>query len=273
MIKFFPHQDIGLEYLTERGGGFLFWKPRVGKTLPALFTVFTSKTLPILILTKGSIIETFRKALVNDMNVKPEKIGLCHTGLLTEKRAKIAAYHEIVICNYQASIPLRIMTAQSWRGIIFDESYALANIEARVTRYIERAIRSQPEGQVRVALTGTPASESPRQYAAQFFIVDGHYMGYTSIFDYMIEEWEQVSRNRSEMIPVRKEHLEEIKKYIHEEASFLSLEDIGKGSKILYNQRFVHLNDKQLKLLEWAQGKKEQLNKKPLYRWGCFWHR
>jgi len=261
LIDPFPHQDEGLEYLTERQGGYLFWKPRVGKTLPALMAILTSKTLPALIITKPSIMETFRKGLVYDLNIKPEKIGICRTGQAKEKREAIAANHKFVICNYQAAVPLRIMTAQRWRSIIFDESFALANIEARVTRYIERSIKKQHPEQVRIVLTGTPASESPRQYASQFFIVDGQYMGYTSIFDYMIEEWEQVAHNRSKLVVKRKEHLEEIKKYIHEHAFFLSLENIGKGSKILYNQRYVHLNDKQLKLLEWAKGKKEQLNK------------
>jgi SNF2 family DNA or RNA helicase len=259
VIELFPHQDKGFQYLTERGGGCLFWKMRTGKTLTALFAAFTSKTLPMLILTKSSIMETFRKALVEDMNIKPEKVGVCYNRYPKHKREKILAGHQFVICNYEAAIPLRVMGAQAWGSIIFDESFALANIESKVTRYIERHVKKQKEGQVRIALTGTPASESPRQYASQFFIVDGHYMGYDNIHSYMSDEWIPAGRH-NKLQPAREEHLAEIRDYVQANSSVLSLEDLGKGSEILFNQRFVAMNEKQEEALRWAENRREELN-------------
>ncbi|MCP3683256.1 MAG: DEAD/DEAH box helicase family protein [bacterium] len=258
-MKYFKHQESGEEYLITRNGGYLFWKPRVGKTFPALGAILKSKKSPILIITKPSIMETFRKALVNEMGMNEEDVGVCETNWPKLKRQMVSKDKNVVICNYQAVVPLRIMDAQSWKTILFDESHAISNISAKVTRYIQRHIKAQAKDQMRLALTGTPASESPLQYASQFFIVDGHFMGYENIHDYLHTEWTP-SRHGNKMVPNRIEHLNEIKEYIHEHASFLSMEDVGMGSKLLYNQRYVHANDEQLELLDWARDRKDDLN-------------
>jgi len=77
MLEPFPHQENGAKYLLERKKGFLFWKMRTGKTLASIYGTFTSDSLPILVITKPSIMETFRKAFVDDFGIKEDKVGVC----------------------------------------------------------------------------------------------------------------------------------------------------------------------------------------------------
>ncbi|MFO7890678.1 MAG: helicase-related protein [bacterium] len=257
ITKLYSHQEMGAKYLRDRKGGYLFWKMRTGKTLAALHGILDT---PTLILTKGSIMETFRKALVYDMGIRETDIVVCHGKFTWKKRKQLLTKFPIVICNYEAAITLRVMTAQPWAAIVFDESYALANYKsAKVTRYIERSIKKQPREQKRAALSGTPASENPIQYASQFFIVDGYFMGYTNIHDYYHDNW-MLDKNKKQ-VPINKKHLKELHEYIHQEATFLSLEELNLGSPILYNKRFVQLNMAQLGCIEWAQGRKAELNR------------
>ena len=259
-MKMFPHQIKGSDYLIERGGGYLFWKMRVGKTLPAIDAVMKHAETPVLIITQTSIMETWRKTLVHDYGVPENLVSVCKTNYMSNKRRHILETGFIVICNYDMAIPYRIMTAQQWGAIIYDESHAIANMSAKRTRYIVRSVKKQPKHQIRLALSGTPAPEGDIQYVSQFFAVDGHFMGHTDLPKYIQQYWMyMVYSRRWEIHDI--EHEMEFKDYINKNAFFLSLENLGKGSEILKTHREIPVNSAQLDCLDWAIERKEDLNR------------
>lgn len=256
MIDLYPHQKKGSRYITERGGGYLFWKPRVGKSYPAIEAMIKHGKGPILIITKSSILKTWEKALCYDYGIPEDRLGVLTRKVSKEARLKLIKEKKIIIINYQSVISLVAMTARPWGVIIFDESLAIGNYTARVTRYILQRIRHQPQGQLRISLTGTPNPESPLQFVTQFLAVDGNFMGYGNYDSYLREHWEKVDHSWK---PKKSLHIQMMREYVEDNAEFLSLEELGLGSTKLYDHRIVELNQKQLDCFSWAKGKKMEM--------------
>ncbi len=178
---------------------------------------------------------------------KEDMISLVEGTTKKKREKELAKNKPIIICNYEMSISFKLKRLRKWKVILYDESYRLAHIDANVTQYWIRGHRD-PE-QIRIALTGEPAPENPLNFATQYFIVRGGFMGYDSYMMYYLDNWRRCDYSGKD-IPLVPTHDSEIRDYVRETAYCRTMKSLGLGSEILYNEFFFDLNSKQKKLME-----------------------
>jgi len=144
------------------------------------------------------------------------------------------------------SLRYKMKNLYPWRIIFFDESVILANISASVTQYWMRGER--PDYQVRVGMTGEPAPEKCLQFATQYMIVFGEFMGYTSYMQYYQENWRTCDYTGKDVL-IRPSHEAEIREYVQKTAHCVTMKSLGLGSEFLYNVAFFELNSTQKRLM------------------------
>lgn len=244
-------------YLHTNHGGFLYMEQRTGKTLTSL------QDLPaagrVLIVTRSTIMPVWKDELLEE-GVPEEQITVVRGTRPARERA-LKQETPYMICNYQMLINYRVFEKAVWDYIIFDESSILGNGTAKLTRYVMRAMdRQRNLGKVKVAcLSGTPAPESPIQYASQFLITRGEYFGCNNLPDYLWKFWRM--NDSKKLVPKNPLHLVDIKEKIQRECFIRTMDQLNMGSVKLFRRRYVTLNKAQKKAISWAIAKKYELNK------------
>jgi len=154
-----------------------------------------------------------------------------------------------------------------WKCIAFDESRCLSNPDSNRTAYWlggkparkHRYDRPMPAGlpipayQRRVALSGLPAPESPKEYAAQYFIIDGSFMGYWNFDQYLKENW-RYNKWDYEWQPVHPYHIVRIGEYVQQHSYCVTMEEADPNYKgLFFNIWDIPMTAQQKQLYEWLQ--------------------
>lgn len=235
------HQLEGGQYLEKNNGGFLYVEQRGGKTLMAILGSYPNDDKQFLIVTRKSIMHNWRAELIL-ASVPPESI-LIAEGSKKRREGILDLDNPVIICNYNMLKSYRVIDKRLWDIIIFDESIAIANGSSAVTRYVLRAMNRQrlayltkPGGKY-MCLSGSPAPESPVQFATQFLAIEGTYFGCDNIADYLYTFWKQDDRDKWH--PKNPLHLVQIKQLIKEKCFVRTLEELNLGSRRFYSRRYV----------------------------------
>jgi hypothetical protein len=143
-----------------------------------------------------------------------------------------------------------------WDCVVIDESVCIANPQANLTKVCCDGFR---EAKSRGILSGLPAPESELQLFSQFKFLDGEAFGWKSFWGWRAANFFQNERN--DWIP-QKGVAKAIKDYLHTRAFIISREDVGIGSRKLYESRYVAMPPALRKiynrvLKEFAYGEKE----------------
>lgn len=234
-----------MDYLLKNKGGFLFCEMRTGKTLGAILYMIKHKKVPILIVAPCMAMANWYKWLIAQ-GFNKSMISMVE-GTKKKRDKELARNCPIVICNYEMSLRYKMKKVQSWKVVLFDESYRMANINASVTRYWIRGER--PDDQVRIAITGDPAPESPLNFATQCFIIQNTFMGYDSYNDYYMDNWQKNPYSGKDE-PQRKSHIYRIEEYIKKVAHCVTMKSLGMGSEILRDTVKFDMNGKQKKWMK-----------------------
>ena len=239
-----PHQLIMCDYLCKNTGGLLFCEMRTGKTLGAILFLIRHRKIPILIVAPCMALQNWYNWLVaqgfdsNLISVLEDTRG--------KRERELAKDLPIIIANYEMSILYKLKYRKDWKVIIFDESYRLANITASVTQYWVRG--DIPSDQSRIMITGEPAPENPLNFATQYFIQRGQFMGYDSYTQYYLSNWRKCDYTGRD-VPIRPSHVDEIREYVRDTAHCVTMDSLNLGSKVFYNVTEFRMNPRQIKLM------------------------
>lgn len=256
-FKPMPHQLLMRDYLLtpksdpmlEGGGatlgGFLFAEMRTGKTLGTILFMLKNRKSPILIISPCNALKNWHNWLVAQ-GFKEHLVSLAY-GSKPKRIKELEKGNPILICNYEMSLTYKLKYRKKWEVIVFDESFVLSSINARVTQYWMRGER--PKGQARVMITGDPAPEKPLNFATQYFVCWGSFMGYTSYNQYYIDNWYKCQYSGQQK-PLSIVHEGKIREYVQETAHCVTMESLGLGSETLYNTHYFEMNAKQIAIMK-----------------------
>ena len=271
----FPHQSTGIEYGTTRpGGGFFYLGMRTGKTFTTVETARKVNKFPALVVAPATVLASWENELLEEGYTEDDIVIIDdrHTGnskkltnLLTLSTPKwfLLNFEKIELTDalnirrrFHFHRPAFIgrpgpfpgLGLPDWGMVVVDESYRIANHENSVTQYLLRY--EKPEDQLRFCLSGSPASESPRNLASQFVFVDGHFFNCKTVEEYLAKYywWDTVLYK---WIMRDKGHEIAVRDYVQRNAFCLTMEDLGLGAKKLYSSRIVEPNAAQLELQKW----------------------
>lgn len=239
------HQILMCEYLLENNGGLLFCEMRTGKTLGAILFLIEIRLLPILIIAPSNAMKNWHNWMIAQ-GFNPDAISMVD-GSRKQREKEMARNCPIVITNYEMSLTYRLKYLKDWKVLLFDELYRLAHINANVTQYWIRGER--PQDQIRIGVTGEPAPENALNFATEYMIIMGSFMGYDSYMQYYLANWQKNQyTGKDEMVLLS--HETEIRDYVQTTAHCVTMESLGLGSIILYNESFFELNSRQEKFMK-----------------------
>lgn len=256
-----------------------FWmKPRTGKTLAYLLGHSYHNAFPLLIICPLSIMASWMSELL-DFGISRNDIQLVRPTTTTErlKTVKQQLYYDkkIFLVTYENLIPLdalycrdyeartpfsprkapRWLKLKNWRAIVADESYCIANYGAAVTQYcIKHKI---PVYQIRNCLSGSPASESPLNFATQYFFMAGEYFGCKSYDEYLKKYWGYNTDTHVRYM-LNPNHEQEIFDYVHKYG--YCKESLLQDPPIRHQT--LDPDDKQLQILQWLATTTAYINKR-----------
>jgi hypothetical protein len=249
--KLFPHQKDGVKYLVVRYRGALFYLPRNGKTITAIRAMQKLEAFPLLVVTITTLFHPWKQEFLDEGWLEDD-IAIIN-GTKKKRKEKLALNKSIVIINYECLRVYQILSHFNWGGIIFDESFKIANVDSGITKYCLRCYRHISDIPMAL-LTGSPASESGLNVVPQFFLIDGHFMGYTSMAEYIFDHW-KFDFYAKKYVVKKKKHKREIEEYVQKNAHCITID----LSIRAYSTIPVEFNTRQKKALEWAFAKKTKV--------------
>tara|TARA_Y100000310_G_C20700829_1_gene829734 strand:+ start:5263 stop:6720 length:1458 start_codon:yes stop_codon:yes gene_type:complete len=274
----FPHQFEGIKYGTSRkGGGFLYMKMRLGKTLVQINIIKKKRAYPCVVVCPATVLASWENELLEE-GTNPEEIlifddrlkGNCsklsnHLANTTPKwilvnfekveimdvlmyRIRHLLPSKVKQLKKKRKGPLPVHNLPNWKSFIIDESYRISNRDSNIVKYLLKY--PKPEGQLRFCMSGAPSFSDPIALASQFFFVDGHFMGCSNLDEYIDKyyAWNRFSM-KWELRNTR--HLLKVKQYVNNNAYCLEMEDVGLGAKKLYSTRTIEPDQVQEDLLLW----------------------
>jgi len=248
--------------ISARGSGGFFMRMRTGKTLACIDAIGILRSHPVLVICPASVIASWESALLGDGWPQESIRAVRSTAKKTPHQLRnllILPGTSWAIVSFEMVRRLDVLMVRrrlpegcgipDWAAVVVDESYRVANDEARVVEYLLR--RPKPANQARFCLSGAPASEHPLNFATQYIFMDGHYFGCTTVDEYREKYWVW-NKWRFKWLPQDPAHLDAILNYVHGSAFCITLEDLGMGGMRLYDRIRVEPNEAQIKLLKWV---------------------
>lgn len=160
-----PFQAAGVRYALERRRTFLADEQGLGKTVQALATLEADAAYPAIIVCPASLkLNWLREA----------KRWLPHrrAALVTGRSLAAAPDTELVIVNYEiVGDHHDDLIARAPAALILDESHYCKNPSATRTRAALALAEQLPEDALRLALTGTPVVNRPKELVPQLRIL------------------------------------------------------------------------------------------------------
>jgi len=246
-------------------------KPRTGKTLAVVDTTVLLGKKCVLIICPSPIMATWEDTLLEE-EYTTEDVVVIHRKNKSIKQIRnrlLATRPRFFIINYEkvkAADALHIrenlmgpFDICDWDCIIVDESYRIAHWESKTTEYLTRY--PKPIYQARFCLSGTPAPETPLNFATQFLFMEGVYFGETSIVGYLGKYWRTQPGTYDKYFVKDPQHLEDIKAYVALRSYRISLKDLGFGCEVFESKRVVAANKAQQLWLNWVRNADRYVDK------------
>ena len=281
---YYPHQVEAAAKGTAQGCIGLFMGMRTGKTRTAIEIARRLSAFPCLVIAPLGVLATWETELGKE-GYSPDEIRIVRAKAgRPAKSAKdrfLSPRPKFFLLNYDNVEKLDALNLRSeweperspvmdimgiprpwrapewagledWRGVVVDESYRLANHENSLTKYLLTRPFPGIQNQHRICLSGTPAAESPFQYAPQFIFMEGSFFGCTDpeVYRHTFWDWNPYLNKWTVKDP---RHLDEIRAYVQARAYCVTMEELGLGCEVLQTTREVIPNKAQIELLQWLK--------------------
>lgn len=132
-IDLFPHQEMGADFLAERNVAGLFFGMGTGKTLTSLEAARRASADRIVIVGPPISLPMWQREATNWLDLNPDMVSILKSG-----KQKIGSEKVLVVSYAIASKrPVELwnwLAAARCSVVIFDESHALKNVEAKRTK-------------------------------------------------------------------------------------------------------------------------------------------
>lgn len=255
-----------------------FWmKPRTGKTFAYLLGHQSHNAWPLLIICPLPIMASWLTELL-DFGIAREDIQLVRPRTKSERlvtvKQQLMYDKKVFMVTYENLIPLdalycrdpeartpfsprkvpRWLGLRDWRAVVADESYCIANYDAKVTQYCMQ--HKIPVYQIRNCLSGSPASESLLNFATQYFFMQGEYFGCKTYDEYLRKYW-GYNRDTYERYLLNPAHAQEVFDYVHKYG--YCKESLLKDPPVRYQT--LDPCDKQVEILRWLNKATAYINK------------
>jgi len=137
------------------------------------------------------------------------------------------------ITNWEAVSLMGVRFAdQNWDVIICDESTAIRNPRAKVTKTLQRMYA---DIEYRAIMTGLPNPESSMDYFEQMRFLHGSFLGFDNYYAFRFKLFKQVGYDWLPLSGVR----DRIKEAVHRDAFVLTAKQAGLGNRLVYEPRYV----------------------------------
>lgn len=170
-----PDQREAVQFLSARQGAMLSSIMGAGKTITALATCMSLNAKRILVFAPKSVVVDGvweREAYIVGLDLPVHNL---HDGSSKERADEVyrlASSECVIVLNYQIiwrKEMLDALRSTHWDFVIADESHHIKSAGSRVSN---AAYLIGQQGRFRLALTGTPMSESPLDIYGQFRFLD-----------------------------------------------------------------------------------------------------
>lgn len=145
------------------------------------------------------------------------------------------------LINYEGLRLNDAMAEMEWHVLICDESTAIRNPSAQITK---RLIRDYAHVPYRAILTGDPVPEGPADYFSQFHFLHGSFMGAGNFWVFR-QKWFRQSKWAEWDWQPKPGTRDAIKAFVHERAIVMLRSTYNVGSAKTYQRRVVEANAKQ----------------------------
>jgi SNF2 family DNA or RNA helicase len=160
-----PFQAAGVQYALRRRRAFIADEQGLGKTVQALATVELDDAFPAVIACPASLKLNWQREALRWL---PHR----SVAVVSGKRAVDVGDADFIIVNYDILDAHREgLAALSPGALILDESHYCKNPRAQRTKATHELARTLPNGSLRLALTGTPLVNRPKELVPQLRIL------------------------------------------------------------------------------------------------------
>ena len=238
-----PHQIKMAEYALKNNSGLFHAEPRTGKTLASILTMKKARARKLLIVAPNNLILDNWKEELLEEGVNPENI-LLYRGLPKKRKQLKENLKLITLVTYQICRTDNLLHTDNWDGVILDEIHRIKDPSTKTSRYFLINADHLLGKQMRLGLTGTPASESSLNLVSQHLYVFGNFMGYDDFSTYYFKNW-RYNEIAHRDFPLKRNHIQEMIDYNAEKAFCITMADTGLGSEIFQNRITIPMNSKQ----------------------------
>lgn len=240
--ELFEHQKTALARITGEARPALFMQMRMGKT-PVIIRWATAleDARRFLVVGPMTILDDWQQELRMEGIRRVVRLD----GLSKAHRQEWLDAHGEgwYLINYEGvRVSGPMITDLNWDVIIADESTAIRNPQAKITKTMVRGFAHVP---YRAILTGDPAPEGPMDYFSQFLFLRGNFMNYGNYWVFRQEKFKQNPFLQWDWNPLPGTR-DEIKDYVHRHAVVMTRKQWRIGGDFAPPQyRRVELNDAQ----------------------------
>lgn len=172
-IKFKPHQDIALDYMSKNKQFCIFLGPGTGKTLIALNYIDMDRTAGVyLIFTPAKAIDQYiseAKKYLHYANVFDYKKEIKKNLIIDNSKINVG------IINYESAH--LINQKEIYQALILDESHKCKNFSSEIHKIL-RKIRANST----YLFSGTPQDKNRHEVFAQFYLMNPDLLGVKYLF-------------------------------------------------------------------------------------------
>lgn len=163
-----PFQHAGVRYLLKRRRSFLADEQGLGKTVQALATLEVDGAYPAVVVCPAGMKLTWEREAAKWLPHR--RVAVLHGRGQVQWETVDA---DIVVLNYEiVEAHLDPLADRAPRAVVFDESHYCKQPTAKRTKAAMKLSKAiHPDG-LRLALTGTPVLNQPRELTAQLRLID-----------------------------------------------------------------------------------------------------
>lgn len=176
--------------------------------------------------------------------------------LLGAKEQRFEAFREgrkWNLINYEGLLACpELIKDYRWEAVILDESSKIKNPQAQITKLL---MKYHHNANRRALLSGTPAPESPLDYACQFIFLRGHFMGFDNFWSFRKALFFTIP-GVYEWFP-KKGVKERIQRAVQESAFIVRQEDVDMANEKIYVTREIQMPHEQLEMMKRLEEKFE----------------
>ncbi len=241
----FPHQQEALNRITGQARVALFMEMRMGKT-PVIvrwardLAFKEDRFFRNLVVAPMSVLDDWQDELQREGFLPSAIIRL--DGVSQTEREELAyGGPGWYLINYEGVRLNDAMAAMDWDVMILDESTAIRNPQAKITKRVTRDYVHVP---YRAILTGDPVPEGIVDYFSQFQFLHGSFLSCANFWAFRHKYFKQNPRFTWDWTP-RAGVRDQVKRYVHERAVVMTRDQYKIGGKKIYQRRVVEMNDAQ----------------------------